>query len=585
MHDSESEALLADIRQASQELKKGRRPDALLIYHDVKRRAGSRASVQHQLGCLCEEIGDIDQAISHYKIATDEAPEMPSYLATLGIAYLNAHELDNALDALQQAMALKPDMPDVLHGLGVYYMRRADYEQAADYLQRACKLKPSDANVRSNLASTLRELNRHDEALVHAQKAVKLDASEPGTHLALCNVLSETGRMDEAVRHLENTIRQHKDFGLAYDLLARIKKFSSADLAFINKTEKLLRRGMPAKQRYSLHFALGKMNDDCGRYDEAFSHYEQANLLRKIDYDVGIEVNLLKDMKKAFTAASVRSFASMGNDSPQPVFIVGMPRSGTTLMERIIASHPQGAGAGELPEMPRLGREIFPVEDRRRAAARARSELTASKIEGYANGYLNVLRQGRPEARRIVDKMPSNFYFVGLIKSIFPNATIIHAIRHPLDICLSCYFQNFSDLPWSNDFRSIGKVYSIYRDAMDYWHQVLPEGKILDVQYERLVEDPEHHARRMLDACGLEWDDIVLDFFRQKNVVRTASIAQTRMPIYKTSKMRWINYKSHLGELAQDLSEYLEGDRELLAEHDIELPEPTATGWLKRLLR
>jgi tetratricopeptide (TPR) repeat protein len=583
--DSESENLLADIRQASLELRKGRRPDALLIYHEVKQRAGSRAPVQYQLGCLCEEIGDIDQAISHYKIAAAEAPEMATYLATLGIAYLNGHELQQAFDTLQQAMALNPEMPDVLHGLGVYYMRRADYEQAAEYLERASKLKPSDASVRSNLSSTLRELNKHDEALAHAQKAVKLNAAEPGTHLALCNVLTEIGRIDEAVRHLEQIVRQHKDFGLAYDLLARIKKFSSADLAFMKSTEKLLKRGMPAKQRYSLHFALGKMNDDCGRYDEAFSHYEQANLLRKIDYDVGIDVQLLKDMKKAFTASSLRSFASIGNDSEQPVFIVGMPRSGTTLMERIIASHPQGAGAGELPEMPRIGREIFPADDRRRMAARVRSELSVSRIQDYADSYLNVLRQGRPEALRIVDKMPSNFYFVGLIMSIFPNATIIHAIRHPLDICLSCYFQNFSDLPWSDDFRSISRIYSTYREAMDYWHQVLPDGKILDVQYEKLVENPEHHARRMLESCGLEWDDVVLDFFRQKNVVRTASIAQSRMPIYKSSKMRWINYKTHIGELAQDLSEYLEGDRELLAEHGIDLPAQGTTGWLKRLLK
>ena len=585
MPESDSEKLLADIRQASLELKKGRRPDALLIYHEVRQRAGTRAPVQFELGRLCEEIGDIDQAITHYKIATEEAPEVPAYQATLGVAYLNAHEPQNAFDTLQQAMALNPDMPDVLHGLGAYYMQRADYEQAADYLERACKLKPSDAGVRCNLASTLRELNRHDEALVHAQKAVKLNDAEPGTHLALCNVLTETGRIDEAVRHLERVVRQHKNFGFAYDVLARIKKFSNADLAFINNTEKLLKRGMPAKQRYSLHFALGKMNDDCGRYDEAFAHYEQANLLRKSDYDVGIDAQLLKDMKKAFTASSLRSFALQGNDSAQPVFIVGMPRSGTTLMERIIASHPHGAGAGELPEMPRLGKEIFPADDRRRPAARARAQLTASKINEYADSYLNVLRQGRPEARRIVDKMPSNFYFVGLIMSIFPNATIIHAIRHPLDICLSCYFQNFASLPWSNEFRSIASIYSIYRDAMDYWRQVLPDGKILDVEYEKLVEDPEHHARRMLDACGLEWDDIVLDFFRQKNVVRTASIAQTRMPIYKSSKMRWTNYETHLGELARDLSEYLEGDRELLAEHGIELPEQAASGWLGRLLK
>ena len=585
MLDSEAEELLAEIRQAAQQLRKGRRADALLIYHDVRRRAGPRAHVHYELGHLCEEIGDIDQAITHYVIAAEKSPEMSQYLSTLGIAYLNSGEPQRAFETLEKAMALNPEMPEVLHGLGVYFMRRADFEQAVDYLERAASQRPSDADVHTNLATTLTRLNKHDEALAHAKKAVKLNSSDPRKHLALCNTLSEIGQMDEAVRHLEKTIRQHKSFGTAYDLLARIKKFSSADEAFIRSTEKVLERGMPAQQRYCLHFALGKMHDDCGHYDEAFAHYQKANLLQKTDYDVGRDTRLLKDMKKVFNESTLKSYSSLGHDSAQPVFIVGMPRSGTTLMEQIIASHPKGAGAGELPEMPRLAGVIFPASDRRRVAARARSELTAPNIKIHAESYLGVLRQGRPEARRIVDKMPGNFFFVGLISSLFPNATIIHAIRHPLDICLSCYFQSFSDLFWANDVHSIANMYSIYRDAMDYWHRVLPDGKILDVHYEELVDDPEHHARRMLEACGLEWDNTVLEFFRQKHVVKTASVAQTRMPIYSSSKMRWMNYTKHIGELANDLSEYLESDRDLLTAHGINLPAQSTTGWLKRLLK
>jgi tetratricopeptide (TPR) repeat protein len=583
--DSGSRKHLADIQKASQLLQRGQRTDALLVYHDVKQAMGRQAPVQFALGQLCEQIGDIDQAITHYIVAAEESPDTAQYQSTLGIAYLNSGDRDRALETLEQALGLNPDMPDVLHGLGIYHMRRDDYEAALEFLQRSCELNRSDPGVLTNLATTLTRLNRHDEALIQARKAVRLNDADPDTHLALCTTLSEMGEMDEAVQHLENTIRKHKDFGLAYDLLARIKKFSSEDTAFIKKAEKVLDRGMSARNRFCLHFALGKMHDDCGEHDQAFEHYRQGNLLQHVDYDIDDDKSLLKRMKKAFTRSSLESFAGLGHQSSKPVFIVGMPRSGTTLMERIIASHPHGAGAGELSEIAYLSREILPASERRRAAARAREKLTAENIQSYAERYLAILQQGHQDARRVVDKMPTNFYFVGVIASLFPNATIINAIRHPLDISLSCYFQTFSDLPWSNDLKMIAKVYSLYREAMDYWHQVLPEGKILDLQYEQLVEDPEGQSRRMLDACGLDWDESVLQFFRKKSVVKTASVAQSRQPIYKSSKARWMKYAAHIDVLAADLSEYLQEDASLLAEHGVKLPSPSALGKFKRLLK
>jgi len=584
LQEAEAKKLFADIQRASQHLSKDQRTDALLIYHEVSQRAGRHAPIQFATGQLCEQIGDVDQAITHYVIAAEERPDMPQYLSTLGIAYLNSGEPQKALETLESALALNPDLPDVLHGLGVYYMRRADHEQSVGYLEKACEQSPSDASMRANLAISLTRLNRHDDALTHSRKAVSQNGTDPDANLALCTTLTELGQMDEAVRHLEKTIRQHRDFGHAYDLLARIKKFSPADSAFMQSAEKVLKRGMPAKARYSLHFALGKMNDDCGQYDAAFGHYQQANLLRKADYSLKRDSGLLKEMKKAFTTSTIKSFARHGHQSSQPVFIVGMPRSGTTLMERIIASHPQGGGAGELPEIPTIAKEIFPAKGRGSVSARARDGLTPEKIQTYAERYLDVLGQGRPDAQRVVDKMPSNFYFVGLIKSMFPNATIIHAIRHPLDICLSCYFQSFSDLPWANDFRSIATIYSLYREAMTYWKKVLPEGQILDVHYEQLVEDTEGQSKRMLDACGLEWDETVLEFFLKKGVVKTASVAQTRQPIYKSSKARWMKYAAHIDELSADLSEYLQGDAAQLAEHGIDLPAPSALSKFKRLL-
>ena len=582
-NDSAAGRLIADMQRATQLLANGRRGEALVIYNDVSERAGRSPTVQLQLGHLCRQFGDIDEAVTHYVIAAEEMPDNATFQYTLGQAYLDANELEKARETLEKTLELDPDQADARHALGMYYMHLGDHTGAIDHLQRACELKPGDTHIQTNVGISLGRLNRHEEALKHIEKALKLDDSNQFAYLGIAEILAETGNMEESNKRLEQALRKYPTLGSVYGQLARNKKFSEQDSAFMRKAEKVLDRGMPAKERYSLLYGLGKMHDDCGHYDRAFDFFQQANLLQKKPFDLGAEQDLRKALAKAFTPKSLKLFADRGHPSRQPVFIVGMPRSGTTLMERIIASHPQGAGAGELPTLPMLANSIFPVDDWRKAAARIQSTLTAEKIETLAERYLGILRQGKDGADRIVDKMPSNFLFIGLIKAMFPNATIIHAMRHPLDACLSCYFQAFGELRWANDMSQIAGFYNLYRESMAYWHKTLPEGSIVDVQYEQLVEDPETHARRMIEACGLEWDPTVLDFFRKKGVVRTASIAQTRQPIYKTSRARWINYAKHLQPLANELAPFLQDDRALLAENGIDLP--SGSGWLKRIMR
>lgn len=580
-NDPASNKLLADIRQASQLLKNGQRSGALALYHEIAGRAGNSPGVQLQLGFLCEEIGDIDQAITHYVVAADEEPDNATTLGILGVACLNADDLRKAGEVLQRAHAIDPDSVKVNHGLGVYYMRQADHQRALEFLEHAVALKPGDASVRVNLATTMSRLDRHEDALTHIRKALKLDDSNPDAHLVYGGILAQTGDIEAAERHLEGALRKHPGNGGMYDQLARYKKFSQQDAGLIKKAEKALSRGMPPRERYGLLYALGKMHDDCGDYDQAFDYYEQANLLKKKPYDVDKDDRLRRAHAKTFSARFLDELRDRGHESRQPVFIVGMPRSGTTLMEQIIGGHPEGAGADELPAIPAISKELFGANKGFASADKVRAELTGEKIHELAERYLAILQQGRGSAARIVDKLPSNFLFLGVIKALFPNATIIHAIRHPLDSCLSCYFQNFTDLRWANDLEVISQIYGIYRKSMTNWENVLPEGSILNVRYEELVDDPETHARRMIEACGLEWDASVLEFFRKKSVVRTASIAQSRQAIYKTSKQRWMNYAKHLQPVVTGIAEYLEDDKGLLAQHGLELR--SNAGWLKRM--
>ena len=582
MNEAETKNLIEQIQEAAKLLSAGNRSEALVIYHDIKERSERNPTVELQLGYLCEQFGDIDEAVMHYEIAVEEAPGNARYLSTLGTAYIYAHELEKALHVLKEAVELDPDIVEAQHALGVYFMRRLDHENALGPLQRACELRPRYVNARIHLAATLEKLNRQDEALSHANRVLQLDRKNPAAHLVIVDVLLKTGDIAGAQQQIEKLVKLQPQFGSAYDQLARIRKFTEADLPLIRQAEKALKRGMPPTERVNLLFAIGKMYDDCGKYDDAFASYEKANLLRKHPYDVDDDADLVKALHRAFTAKNIAVLTQNGNSSAKPVFIVGMPRSGTTLMERIIASHPQGGGAGELPQMLSAGHKMFPRGTRRKSLKQLQIDLSKDKVEEFTEDFLRVLTQGNGDATRIVDKMPFNARFIGLIHVLFPNATIIHAMRHPLDSCLSCYFQNFAELWWANDLQIIGKEYVLYRKSMEYWKSVVPEGTIIDVEYERLVEDPEIQSRRMLDAIGLEWDPVVLEFYRKKGVVRTASVAQTRQKIYKSSRARWMNYAQHLGPLVSEIAPYLEEDRELLAEHGIELPPPA--GWFKRLV-
>jgi len=557
--------------------------EAFGIYEQIAERTPTDDPLQAQLGYFCLTFGAFGRAVEHYKAAVEQEPDNAQHLGFLGSAHQQNGDAQRALEAYERALALDGGTATVRNGLGVLYMDRGDYARAKEHLRKSVELKPSDANAQTNLAITLQHLNEHEEALRHAQKALKLEPVNPDAHFALASILTQMGRVAEAVDHCEKTIQQHRTFGEAYDLLARMRKFTEADKPFIGKTEKALESGMPAKQRYGLQYALGKMYDDCHEWDKAFAHFEKGNLLKRKPFDIEQVKKVLRLTCNAFDRRSLERYRAFGHASQQPVFIVGMPRSGTTLMEQMIASHPRAAGADELIELPRIARLVSPDDDLRRFVSRTHANLTPTNIAAHAETYLSVLRQGREAAERIVDKQPGNFFHLGLISILFPNATIIHAVRNPLDTCLSCYFQNFSTLEWANDLKTIADMYRLYRETMAHWERVLPPGKILEVRYERLTEDPSTEGRRMLEGCGLEWDESCLRFYEQRRVVTTASVWQARQPIYRSSQMRWKRYASHLRELPAALWDYLQDEHQALKEHGI---EPRGSmNWLTRLIR
>jgi tetratricopeptide (TPR) repeat protein len=580
---STSRKLLADIDKAHRDLGSGRRVDAVLVYEEISRRKDLDAVMHAALGRLSLALDGTFQAVEHFQAAVEEKPDEAKYLGFLGIALHAERRSEEAAEIFERAMAIDDNIPGVLNGLGVIHTNRGDYEKATELLRKAERAKPSDGAVQTNLAMALAHVNEYDEALKHASKGLKLAPDSINSHYTYGTVLAESGRVDDAVKHFEKTIRQHRMFGGAYDHLARLKKFSKDDAAFMAKAEKVLEKGMPANDRLCLHFALGKMYDDCQQYDHAFEHYRQGNLLKRKNYDIRIATRLFDQIRKSLSAKALQKLQQLGSESDMPIFIVGMPRSGTTLMERMITSSDGVAGAGELVEMPHIAEDVATRDKPRQFSALLRQNLTQDGIKKYAEQYMRVLRQADPTASRIVDKLPTNYLHVWLISILFPRASIIFARRHPLDVALSCYFQNFATIPWADDFTSIAEAYRFHRTAMDHWKRLLPDGKIIDVQYERLVEEPDTYGRQMLESCGLTWSGDGLEHYKKEKVVKTASLWQVRQPVYQSSRMRWKNYAPFLGDLANELSDFLQDDREELARHGIDIPAPSSLGRLKKL--
>ena len=295
---------------------------------------------------------------------------------------------------------------------------------------------------------------------------------------------------------------------------------------------------LPADQALYIHFALAKALDDVRDYGRAFEHLRQGNALKRerIDYDETGTLKLFEHISAVFDRGLFDRFQGQGDPSSVPVFVLGMPRSGSTLIEQILASHPQIHAAGELTIL-----ENSPMD------------VTAFRRLGQS--YLSQLPKVPDEKIRIVDKLPGNFLRIGLIRLMLPNARIIHTMRDPIDTCLSCYSKLFNTgLPFTYDLAELGRYYRAYSELMAHWRSVLPPGAMLDVSYEDVVDDLEGQARRLIDYCGLPWDDRCIDFHRSNRPVRTASAVQVRQPLFRSSLQRWRNYESGLAPLLDELA-------------------------------
>jgi tetratricopeptide (TPR) repeat protein len=524
---------------------------------DCTRRALELApglSMAHNnLGLLLAARGERDVAITQYREALKHNPRYVEALINLGTALRQQGQRREALAAYQQAVQLDPRRADSHSDLGHTLLESRRVQEAAESFRSALVLQPNHVVAHLGLAAAQRVQGLGSEAEATCEAALAFAPQNHDALVLLGDLRADRGEIAQAQDLFARVLIADPKFTSAYCSIAAHRRMTLDDTSWLQGAEALLDKPLPLADEIQLRYALGKYFDDIGDYDPAFSNHQQANELTKRyggRYDGEHLTALVGRIIKRCDASFVRAQWPASSASEEPVFIVGMPRSGTSLTEQILASHPAVFGGGEISFWDRAfaGAEesVFagPAE-----SAPQREDL-APRLADVGQRYLQRLRERAGAARRITDKMPANFFYAGLIHAVLPRARIIHLQRHPLDTCLSVYFQNFFNVsPYANDLEHLAHYYGQYLRIMAHWRSVLPEHALLEVPYEGLVQDAERWTRRMLEFIGLPWDPQCLQFHQSRRAVITASKWQVRQKINSGSVGRWRNYAKHLAPL------------------------------------
>jgi tetratricopeptide (TPR) repeat protein len=512
----------------------------------------------HTLGLLAYRAGELRLAGEFISCAISIDDKVGVYHRNLGEILRILGYMDEAVAAGQRAVALLPNDMVSHANLGLALAAAKRPVEAVASCQRAVDLDPANGLALTTLGTALEALPDKARAEEVYAAAIRLNPrlAEPRNNLGA--IYSEQGRLEQARKCFEAAIAARPDFAEAHFNLSSLKTYG-ADDPHLAAMEALLpsAAAMTAERRIRFHFALGKARKDAGRYDEAFAAYAEGNRLQHAlrpwdDAKAGQKlVEIMDVFDRDFLAA--RTPATHDGDIT-PIFIVGMPRSGTTLIEQVLASHPAVFGAGELTDLSDMIMALSRSADTDTSSAWA-AQASPEDFAALGRAYLERLRKLAPGKAIVTDKTPANFFFLGIIRLALPNAKIIHAMREPMDSCFSCYSTLFANvgLDFTSDLDDLGRYCARYLKLMEHWHRVLPAGAILDVRYEDMVADTEGQVRRLLDHLGLPWDESCLAFHKNKRPVQTASMIQVRQPIYKTSLARWQRFERHLQPLRDAL--------------------------------
>jgi len=571
----------------------GQLDDAVKSYGESIQLKPDFIDAYYNRGNTLKELGNLDGALFSYNEAIRLKPDYAEAYNNQGNTLKELGHREEALKSYLKAIEFKPDYATAYNNCGALLKVLRQPDKAIENYDKAIKLEPDNADAYNNKGSVLAELEQLDSAIASCNKAIQLDPDFPEAYNNRGSIHFKLGHMNEAIQNFDLSIQLKPDYAIAYNnranalkalgqLKEAYKSYEKAvefkpDYAEAHLSLALSRKYSPddphaglmenlltnseliESDRTHLYVALAKISEDIGNYDDSFSYLEKANLRRsqELDYSIDNDRQLFARIKEVFSAKGV-PLVKVSEVGPhiRPLFIIGMPRSGTSLVEQILATHSKVHGAGELETIGTLMSPIISSHSDE-AFNQDKAALFANKITSLRHSYLEALALLNVPETVVVDKMPYNFLFVGFILSAFPNAKIIHLGRDPIATCWSIYkhfFVNKSN-GYAYDMDNLAEYYSLYRGLMSFWRELFPES-IYELCYEHLTENQEEQSRKIFEFCELDWEEQCLEFYKTERAVKTASAAQVRQKMYKGSSEAWRKYEKHLQMLINSLQDH-----------------------------
>ncbi|MDP3560759.1 MAG: sulfotransferase [Legionellaceae bacterium] len=511
----------------------------------------------NNLGALLLQQHEFKQAAKYLRQAIMLAPAFADAQCNMGLTLLGLEQYDNALLHFDKTLQLKPDYAEAYYGIATIYLHQHYFIESEQAIHKAIAINAHQVEFYQLLAKIYQEQGDYRQALIYLDQALHIDSTS-SAHLSKGNVLMEMGEITKAEAHfLKSAADPNRDTQiLAHYSLVQLRKIKP-DNPSLNELASIVNHQIqtvsPNKLEYA-YFALGKCHDDIGEWAKAFEYFSLGCQLKRtrITYHIAEQIEFTHALIRCFTPQTIDYLQAFANSSALPIFIVGMPRSGTTLVEQVLSSHSHVHGAGELTHLNNLIQQ--PIQHHQNTIYYPESvlQLSSQLCHAITENYLSHLQRFSPHAIRITDKMPHNFIAIGLIHALFPNAKIIHVERNPIDTCLSCYTKLFNQGQlYSYDLTELGQYYQCYERIMDHWRHILPSNAWLDIKYETMVSHFDQEAKRLVDFCDLPWEPDCLNFYQSERQVRTASFAQVRQPVYTSSVGRWRLYERELAPLIQ----------------------------------
>ncbi|MAL94309.1 MAG: hypothetical protein CME40_04435 [Haliea sp.] len=553
------EAMENALRQGLSRQRAGDLPSAARWYESVLQQAPEQVTALHYLGLTRFQQGQLSSAENLLRRALAQRTDNANAWSDLGMVLLRRGQPEASIEAFSKALSLAPDHPDALHNKAQALRQLGRFDQARPLLEHLLTLKPKSASARYLLANVQHRANDLDAAIPAYREALRLAPGDKRIRLGLGDALESSGQFSEAREHYDAVLAADPDSPLA---LARLLQMRDREPAReqVRRAETLADNpATPEDGRVRLNIGLGYYHDRQQQFETAFQRLQAGYevLARRAPFDSDGYSRAVDKLIEALPKSFFESAPNSGLDSERPIFIVGMPRSGTTLTEQILASHSQVAAGGELSSLLKVSYRIGELSASGKPYPAGLRSVAPPDLRSLAEDYLRQLDRVAPQAARVTDKLPFNFMHLGVIALLFPRARIIHCHRHPLDNCVSCYFTSFADqIRFANRLDTLGRYYVDYHRLMTHWKQALPL-EIFDLRYEDLVTNTEDRIRALLGHCDLPFEDSCLRFYQTERGVRTPSRWQVRQPIYAKSVGRWRNYQQQLAPLAEILAPVL----------------------------